>query len=452
MKKTLAATLLATFVCVFTISPASAILEKKNKEEIKLQSTLEKVNFDWWQKQDDKYLEDYILRALKNNNDVKTAQLNLEQAEINVMAARVAQLPTLAIGAAPALAKMPQKTNTMGSIALPIIAQYELDYSLKNWDKTKSAKKLLKGAQFQTAAIDIAIVSYVATTYYNIVKLDKTIALQEEIVKDKAKIYELMKYSNAQGVASTSDLILAEKSYILAQNSLIEYKKTRQNALNALAVLTGDSAENTKEYKRISYDELKSNFDIPNEISSDIIVNRPDYKAMEYQLQAAGLDVRIAKKEFLPTINILGLLTFLATSTVSQMNWNNSLALLAGSVDLPLFTGFAKTANLKLNKNKYEQMVTQYQKTNLVAIQEVNDSLYNFKSDKERFDNNIKALNIQTKDFGYIQDKYNQGVISKLDMLQQREALLFTQQLTASSKLDCYIDKIGLYKTTGAQI
>ena len=294
--------------------------------------------------------------------------------------------------------------------------------------------------------------SYVATTYYNIVKLDKTIALQEEIVKDKAKIYELMKYSNAQGVASTSDLILAEKSYILAQNSLIEYKKTRQNALNALAVLTGDSAENTKEYKRISYDELKSNFDIPNEISSDIIVNRPDYKAMEYQLQAAGLDVRIAKKEFLPTINILGLLTFLATSTVSQMNWNNSLALLAGSVDLPLFTGFAKTANLRFNKNKYEQMVAQYQKTNLVAIQEVNDSLYNFKSDKERFDNNIKALNIQTKDFGYIQDKYNQGVISKLDMLQQREALLFTQQLTASSKLDCYIDKIGLYKTTGAQI
>ena len=88
----------------------------------------------------------------------------------------------------------------------------------------------------------------------------------------------------------------------------------------------------------------------------------------------------------------------------------------------------------------------------MVAIQEVNDSLYNYKSDNEKLKNNLKALDIQTQDYKLANAKYQEGVISKLDLLQQRESLLFMEQLTASSKMGCYIDKIGLYKTTGAQI
>ncbi|MBQ8475629.1 TolC family protein, partial [bacterium] len=161
---------------------------------------------------------------------------------------------------------------------------------------------------------------------------------------------------------------------------------------------------------------------------------------------------RVAKKEFLPTIDILGALAFLATSSLNTMDWKNALSLAGVNASLPLFTGMLKTANLKLNKNKYSQILEQYQKTNLVAIQEVNDSLYNYKSDNEKLKNNLKALDIQTQDYKLANAKYQEGVISKLDLLQQRESLLFMEQLTASSKMGCYIDKIGLYKTTGAQI
>ena len=78
--------------------------------------------------------------------------------------------------------------------------------------------------------------------------------------------------------------------------------------------------------------------------------------------------------------------------------------------------------------------------------------MYNFKSDNEKLINNAKALNIQEKDYEYSKSKYNEGVISKLDLLQQRETLLYMQKLLASSKTDCYIDRIGLYKATGAKI
>ena len=452
MKKILAVTVLGaiTFANLGFIQPACAILENTKKQQE--QSILDFVNFDWWKKLDDPYLEKYIVSAINNNYDIKTAALKIEQANINVLATRAGQLPTIGIGASPFLNKMPATTKSEGSFALPIIAQYELDLFGKNWDKTKSSKKLLQGVKYQTQAADISILSLVATTYYNVVKFDKLIELQEKLVKERKDIYDLKKVSNEEGIVSTSDLILAEKNYVLAQNDLLDYQKARQNALNGLAVLIGDSPNNINEYQRISYDNLADKFNIPDEISSDIIINRPDYKSIEKQLEAAGLDVRVAKKEFLPTFDILGAIAFLATSTLGSMDWKNAFSILGISGDLPIFTGFVKTANLKLNKNKYQQLLEQYQKTNLVAIQEVNDSLYNYKTDNEKLVNNTKALNIQKQDFKFANSKYNKGVISKLDLLEQKEALLYMEKIAVSTKMDCYADKISLYKTTGARI
>ena len=50
-----------------------------------------------------------------------------------------------------------------------------------------------------------------------------------------------------------TDLILAEKAYVLSQNELLDYEKARQTALTTLAVLIGDSPNNINEYKRICF-------------------------------------------------------------------------------------------------------------------------------------------------------------------------------------------------------
>ncbi len=450
MKKILLVCLLAGFSFGFIINPSFAILESSKKIESKT-TIFDTINFDWWKQHNDPYLEGYIITALEKNYDIKTAKLKIEQAGLAVQAQKADSLPQVSIGASPILGKFPDSTKSRGSFAMPVIASWELDLFLKNYDKTKAQKSLLKGTIYQSEALNIAIVSQVAAAYYNIVKLDKIIEIQEKLTKDREDIYSLKKIANKEGLCSTNDLILAQKAYILSNNDLLDLKKTRQNALNALAVLIGDSANNTKEYERISFDSLSDDFTIPAEISSEVIINRPDYKAIEKQLEASGIDVRVAKKEFLPTINILGLMTFIASSG-SSFNWSNAFSLLGGSANLPLFTGFKRVANLKLKKNKYEQVLNDYQKTNLIAIQEINDSLFNLKTDKQKLLNNKKAFEIQKKDYGYSQTKFKLGTISKLDLLQEKEALLYTQQLLINAKTDCFIDRISLYKTTGARL
>lgn len=451
MKKIIASTLVLGMLGI-NILPACAIHNKKVIQSQVCEYKFNNVNLDWWKNYNDEILEGYIVKAINKNQDLKIATLKVEEARQNVKLQFSKELPSASVGVAPLLYKMPGITNTESTFGLPVMMSYELDLFLKNHDKTKSVKKLLEVSKLNEKTAYISVASAVGATYFNIVKLDKLISLQNEIISDRKQIYDLMKQRNEQGITSTADLVRADKSYVLALVDLSDLKKAREIMLNQLAVLIGESPNNIYELKRISYDELNYQKPIPKEIPSEIITQRPDYLAAEKQVEKAGIDVRVAKKEFLPKIDILGLIFFSTNSLGASMNWTNSLALLGGQTVLPLFTGGAKFANLRLNKNKYEQVLQNYYKTNLVAIQEVNDSLSSLKLDNEKYKNNLKTYDMQKSDFKYMQMRYNQGVMSKLDLLQQKENLLVIDKMLAASKTECYIDQINLYKAVGGKL
>lgn len=453
MKKILAISLIAS-VLGMNITPVCAYTFSKKDNLIKAQTAeykFQNVNLDWWKNYNDEILEGYIVKAVNENNDLKIATLRVEEAKQYVKLQFSKELPSATIGAAPNLIKNSGFTNTEGLFAVPIIVNYEADIFLKNHDKTKSAKKMYEASKINERAAYISVASAVGATYFNIVRLDKLISLQDEIIQDRKQIFELMQQRNAQGITSTADLTRAEKAYVMAVADMSDLKKVRETLLNSLAVLTGESPNNANELKRISYNELHLKENIPTEISSDIIVHRPDYLAAEKMVEKAGIDVRVAKKEFLPNINILGLASFMASSSANSLSWTNALALFGGSAMLPIFTGGAKFANLRLSKNKYEQILQNYYKTNLTAIQEVNDALSNLKLDDDKYRKNLKSYDMQKADYKYMQHRYNQGVMSKLDLLQQRETLLVMNKMVASSKTDCFIDQISLYKAVGGK-
>ena len=261
-----------------------------------------------------------------------------------------------------------------------------------------------------------------------------------------------MKLSNEEGLISTADTVNANKAYIRANADIIELKKSRERLLNMLAVLIGESPENKNNYARIAYDDLIINKSVPDSVSSDVIENRPDYLSSEIMLEKTGIDIRAAKKDFLPSFNILGLISFSSTEFLSKMNWTNAVAVLGGGALLPLFTGGAKIANLKLQKNKYNQAVENYKKTYIVSVQEINDALCDLKLDNEKYLKTLENYNVEKSDFGYTQLKYKEGIISNLDLLQKKENLLVTEKQLTNDKIEYFINQISLYKASGAKI
>ena len=223
-------------------------------------------------------------------------------------------------------------------------------------------------------------------------------------------------------------------------------------ALNKLAVLIGESADKSETFERSKYADINFTGVIPEEISSVAITKRPDFMRAEKMVEKSGIDVRVARKEFLPTLNIGGLALFNATDLGSMFTTSNALWGLTGGAFANLFAGGKKVANLKIKKAEYERVLKNYEKTNLVAIQEINDSLVSIKNDSKKFEDNKKILKLELEDYRLAELKYQNGVISKLDLNQVKENLLDVNKLIVDNNCELWTDYLSLYKAVGSDL
>ncbi len=464
MKKIITTALLASMLSM-TIMPAVAVSGKNTTTPKQFKSMISKnkktqqsddykfnyVNMNWWGNFNDDLLNGYIEKAILNNYDLKMATINVEEYYQNVRLQFANELPSAVGGFGPGVFKAPGMTNTSSAFGLPIIVQYEADIFLKNHNKTKAVKKLYEGSKLDERAAYISVASAVGSTYFNIINLDKMISLQEQIVNIRQEIYNLMLIRNKEGLTSTADTVKANKALVAGQTDLIELKKNREKMLNQMCVLIGESPENANSIKRNSLDSINYQLAIPSEIPSEIITQRPDYMKAELMVEKAGIDVKVAKKEFLPSINILGGALFNAGDIGSLFTTKNMLLGVGGGLMTPLFQGGSLIANLKLKKATYERILQDYYKTNLTAIQEVNDALVASRLDKDKMTQTTKQYNLEKSDYKYNEKKFNQGTISKLDLIQYQENLLTIEKLVAQQKVECMTDAISLYKATGSK-
>lgn len=454
MKRLLSLAIMASIAMSYAL-PAMAIEDSNTKTEVKtekikpLENKYNYVNLAWWQGFNDEYLNLYIVKAIENNKDLKMATLTIDEFYQNIVAQRASQLPTINAGFLPGVSDI--GNGSSDAYALPLFASWELDIYGKNSNKTDSVRKLWESSIIDERGAYISIASAVGTTYLNIVKLDAMIDLQEDIVKLRNDIYKMMEISNTEGLVSTSDLVKANQAYVAGVTDLTEMKKNRSKLLHQLAVLTGDSPNNIEEYKRIDYKELAFSGNIPESVASEIIMQRPDYMKAEKMLEKAGIDVKVARKECLPAINLGGLVLFNAQNIGSLLTTSNALWGLGGGLLHPIFAGGKIKANLKSKKIAYEKSLKNYEKVSLTSMQEVNDTLVSVNMDKEKLTKQKEIQALEQKDFELTKLKYQEGVIAKLDMNQKEENLLSVNQMVYASEFDCMIDYISYYKAVGAK-
>lgn len=426
----------------------------KRLPQINPAQKIDYVNICWWDNFTDPCLKYYIIQAIENNHDARKASWQVEEYRQNVKYQFGAELPTLSVGSDYVLNHLPDtimgtKTNLF---IVPFLSTYEADVFLKNHDRTKSSKKAYQSSKFQEQSVYISLASDVATTYINIIKYDKQICIQQSLVEVKKEELKREENRYKRGVSAVPKVNIAKQGYETAKSNLYETIKLREKALTQLAVLTGDSPDNIACIKRGSFDDLEYKIMIPCSISSDVIFSRPDVLAAESNLEKANIDVRVARKEFLPRFNIIGLYSFDNIGSGGFGTWSSTVAAFIAGATLDLFKGGQKVATLKINKARYEQMFEAYRQTDLTAIKEVNDSMLIIKEDTKIDENTCKNLLIQNDNYQRAAKSYKYGTISCPALLSEDEQLLNMQQNQVNTKAVRLIDYITLYKAVGGKL
>lgn len=435
--------------------PASAFGCKKTKSPVNPTEKISYVNINWWNNYSDPLIKEYIIKAIENNHDARKASWQVEEYKQMVKYQFGQELPSLSGGFNYAGVHLPDgalKDFNKNIFTVPFIANYEADIFLKNHDKTKSKKKAYEASKYQEKSIYISLAADVASVYLNIVKFDELITLQLDIIKNKNEILAREKAKFDRGLVSASYINNLKQNLETAKNTLNDYIKSRDKLLTQLAVLTGDSAENIKDYKRTSLKQISFNNKIPTAIPSDKIFARPDILAAESNLEKAKIDVRVARKEFLPTINITGIYALSNLSNANFFSWESAVAAIMAGVTQDIFKGGTKVANLKIAKSRYEELFEAYKQADLIAIKEVKDSLLVINQDTQNDENNITKTKIELDNCMRACQRCSRGTISVQTMLSEREQLLTVMQNRVNTKTERLVDYITLYKAVGGNL
>lgn len=413
------------------------------------------VNPEFFSRFNDECLVRYIDEALENNHDAKQAASRVEQYRQQAKMSLGKELPSFSVAANYLGIHVPMLDNftlSKNAFILPFFMNYEADFLLKNRDKTRSTKKAYEASLYEEKSVYLSLLSDVATVYVNILEYDELIKIQEENIAIYEKILSTDEKKYSRGVINTTQINNSLKNLESAKNELENLQKQQEVLLMQLAVLTGLSADCAGNMPRGNLVDFEYQGIIPDEIESDIIFSRPDVMQAETNLEKAKIDIRVARKEFLPTFNILGVWAFNTIAPGTFFSWESSLAAIMAGATQDIFKGGQKIANLRLQKAKYEELFEKYKQTDLEAVKEVNTSLCFIKHDTAVENNTLKKINYEYKNLENTRKKLNRGIVSNPEYLNDLSKFLVIQREAVEAKNQRLVNYFTLYKAVGGKL
>ena len=407
----------------------------------------------FWQNFNDDVLIKNLTTVYQNNNDLKASSLKVQEAQRLVKISLANQLPYVGFdgyigrifhSSDEVFGKLTIPDYTETRFLLPLSYSYEIDIYGKNYLRTKSQKKRFEMTKQEEKSAYIYLTSAFATDYYNLIKADKLIALQKDLISTQKQVIGAVEKKYELGTANINDLIQEKKALTNYKEELDNLLEKQDVLKNQISVLLSDRS--FAQIDRTSYDKIKAKIVVPETIQTDVILKRPDCVKSELNLEKIGIDVRVAKRELLPSFNIVGTLGFNAYNLSSS---DKFLANLALAPTWDLFTGGRKIQMLKLQKDEYEIAIQNYDKTILRSIQETNDALYTLKSTAKRHSIVEERLNLSEQEMTLEEQKIQVGVSDLLDVLYKKEVELIIQKQETSLKINEIIAMINLYQALG---
>ena len=393
------------------------------RDPINDQTTLEGANdfgqLPWRDVFTDPNLQAIIEKALTNNPDLLNAALNIDIAEQQLGAAKLAFLPSLAFAPQGTITHFGSHVEATKSYTLPIASSWEIDL----FGNLRNAKKASQMAMIQMqdykVAVQTRLICNVANLYYTLLMLDR----QKQIITDMAALtkntWDIMQLQMDYGRARSTSVQSAQSAYYGVQARATDIKKQTREVENSLSLLMGEPVHGIAR-GTLDNQKLPSNFS--GGIGVEILSNRADVHANEMALAKCFYNVNQARARFYPSLSI--------TASGGWSNGNgmvNPAKLLfnaIGKLTQPIFMQGKLRAGLRVAEDQYKIAYNKWQNSVLTAGSEVSNALVAYNAAEEKDVLYTKQIEILKKNVEQTQMLYNQSSSSYLEVITAQQNLL----------------------------
>ncbi|MDM1044006.1 efflux transporter outer membrane subunit [Myroides sp. 1354] len=418
--------------------------------------SLSMATMSWKELFSDQILIQHIETGLENNLDMLIAIENINAAHAYMQQGKWGFAPTLSVGAN-YTHSIPSKNGPQGILngnqriktdLYDITGQFS--WELDVWGKLRSNKRAFVASYLQTVsaqqAVKTQLISTIATTYFQLVALDKQKEITELTIANRKNSLETIQALKESGQVDEIAVKQTQAQLYNAQALLVDLNNNIKITENTFSILLGQTPG---EIKRAKLSDQRVNTDLTVGVPMQLLANRPDVRAAEYGLVNAFEMTNVARANFYPSLRLTANGGLQSLDFDELFNTNSLFANLIGGLTQPLLNGRQIRTQHQVAQSKKEQAYLGYKKAILTASKEVSDALYTYESASDKLDLKKKEYEAYQLATQYSEELLVQGMATYLDVLTARESALAAELSYINTELTQLTTLVQLYRSLG---
>jgi NodT family efflux transporter outer membrane factor (OMF) lipoprotein len=409
----------------------------------------------WWRQFGDEQLNRLVEQALADNPSLHVAQARLARARAASDAAGAALLPQVN----GSFDLMRQRYSEHGLVPPPlggavlntataqVNAGWEIDFFGKNRAALESAIGSTRAAQAQADAARILLAANVTRAYLQLARTDDQLEVAQRTLAQREQSLRLVRDRVNAGLDTSLELRQSEGGLPEARQQIEALQEQATLSRNALAALVGQpnarvvtTAPRLAAFKPVV---------LASVIPADLLGQRADIVAARWRVEAAGSDIKNARAQFYPDIN-LAAFAGLSSLGLGELLHTGSLQWGVGpAIRLPIFEAGRLRANLRGKTADYDAAVESYNATVIDAIHEVGDQIASGKSVALQQAEQREAARSGEAAYEIALQRYKAGLGNYLNVLAAESAVLAQRRLAVDLAARALDAQVGLARALG---
>jgi multidrug efflux system outer membrane protein len=401
----------------------------------------------------DDRLHTVIQAALDNNRDLRIALANVEQARALYRVQRADLLPTIGAGGSATYQDMPAGTAMFGGRVDIYSANigtsaWEIDLFGRIRDMNKAALEQYFATVEARNAAQTSLIAETASAWLTLAADRDRLRIAQETVKAFGQTLELTKARFAGGVASELEVRQAQTSYDQARSDIAQNTSLIAQDHNALELLAGTSlGEELLPAGLGTQGATIAN--LPEGLSSQLLLRRPDIASAEHQLRAANANIGAARAAFFPRISLTAAFGTMSAGLSNLFGNGSDYWSVAPSASLPIFDYGRNQGNLRYAKATHDAMVSQYERSIQRAFREAADALARKDTINAQVEAQTSLHDAAARAYQLAQARYRAGTDPFLATLDSQRALYAAEQSLLATRLAREANSVELYRAFG---
>lgn len=408
-----------------------------------------------------------IETGLANNRDLRVAAANVLQARAQYRVQRSEQLPAITVNGSATYTNSPLGAGTAGGTGVgggtgagttsTDISVYSVNagFSAFELDLFGRLRSLSRAAQEQYLASEeaartarISLIAEIGTSWVTMASDQEQLRVARQTLKAFQETLHLTREQFRIGVASELESRQAETNYEGARNDAATITMRIAQDQNALNLLVGATVPAEQLPAALGAADITRDA-LPGELSSAVLLKRPDVLQAEHRLIAENANIGAARAAFFPQISLTGTLGTLGLGLGDLFRSGSYTYTGSPALGLPIFDGGRNRANLDYAKASQQAAVATYERTIQTAFREVADALAQRGTIVEQVDAQTRRAEAARVAARLSDARYRAGVDSFLNALDAQRTAYAAEQQLATTRLARINNLVELYRALG---